>query len=136
MCLPSGDQAGQVAACERPVRFTRRRVEAEFANDERARYLGEVALVDDRSRVGQTGLLFYNGLFDENAASHLAFGEGLTIGLADVEGLEPAELRERGVNVARTHTDFMIGSPLVSVDGITRDGTVVPLLRNDVWQIE
>ncbi len=110
-------------------------VEAEFENDERARYLGEVALVDCQSRVGQTGLLFYNGLFDENAASHLAWGEGLTLGLPDVEGLEPTELLDRGINVARTHTDFMIGSPEVSVDGITRDGTVIPLLRNDVWQI-
>ncbi|MBA3844699.1 MAG: aminopeptidase [Actinobacteria bacterium] len=110
-------------------------VEGQMAIDEFANRLGEVALVDGTSRVGQTGLTFYDSLFDENATCHIAYGSGVTFGIDGLEGLSPDEIRERGVNVSAVHTDFMIGGPEVAVDGITRDGTRVPILREDTWQL-
>jgi aminopeptidase len=110
-------------------------VRAQLQIDEFADRLGEVALVDGDSRVGQTGVTFFDTLFDENATCHIAYGAGLSFVVDGVEGLGPDELRERGVNVSAVHTDFMIGGPEVAVDGITRDGEAVPILREDVWQL-
>jgi aminopeptidase len=109
-------------------------IRTQLATDDGAPFLGEVALVDGTSRVGQTGITFMNTLFDENAACHIAYGLGLTDAVEGVEGLAPEQLQERGVNVSVVHTDFMIGGPEVDVDGL-RNGEVVPLLRNDVWQL-
>jgi aminopeptidase len=109
-------------------------VRGEQAVDEFAKRLGEVALVDGESRVGQTGLTFYDTLFDENATCHIAYGLG-GFGVEGLNGLSPDEQRERGVNISVVHTDFMIGGPEVDVDGITKDGTRVPILREDVWQL-
>jgi aminopeptidase len=95
--------------------------------DEGARRLGEVALVDREGRIGPLGTVFYNTLLDENAASHLALGgayESL-VGKEDVERINRSEL----------HLDFMIGSDEVSVTGIGRDGSRMPILRDGRWQI-
>ena len=102
-------------------------VRGQLASDERAPYLGEVALVDGTSRVGRAGWTFFDGLFDENAACHLAFGGCY---LECLEGNRAVE----GANESSVHTDFMIGGPGVAVDGVATDGTVIPLLRADVWQ--
>ena len=103
-------------------------IKGQLDTDDRAAYLGEVALVDGTSRIGQTGETFFETLFDENATCHVAYGaayaEAVEGGLID------------GVNVSTVHTDFMIGGPEVDVDATLRDGTVVPLLRNDVWQLD
>jgi len=97
--------------------------------------LGEVALVDGESRVGQTGITFFDTLFDENATCHIAYGSAVTFGIDGIQGLTPDELRERGINVSSIHTDFMIGGPEVAVDGVTADGKTVPILREDEWQL-
>ncbi|HEX7626253.1 MAG TPA: aminopeptidase [Gaiellaceae bacterium] len=78
---------------------------------------------------------FFDTLFDENAAGHIACGAGVAFGVDGLEGLSPDELRERGVNVSTFHTDLIIGGPEVDVDGLAADGSVVPILRNDVWQL-
>ena len=96
--------------------------------DESARFLGEVALVDGTSRVGRTGLTFFDTLYDENATCHIAYGMGIPQGLEGEPGGD-------GFNVSTVHTDFMIGGPAVDVDAVTRDGRVVPLLRDDAWQL-
>jgi aminopeptidase len=103
-------------------------VRAQIATDENAVHLGEVALVDGESRVGKTGLTFFDTLFDENATCHIAYGMAVPEGH---EGDEPSD----GINVSTVHTDFMVGGPEVEVDGVTADGRIIPILREDVWQL-
>jgi len=110
-------------------------VRAQLEVDDGAAALGEVALVDGASRVGRTGLTFFDTLFDENATCHIAYGTGVVFALAELPEGTPEELRERGVNVSAVHTDFMVGGAGVAVDGIGRDGRVVPLIREDAWQL-
>jgi len=110
-------------------------VTAQMDSDDFGRALGEIALVDGESAVGKTGITFFDTLFDENAACHIAYGAAVTFGIDGLDGLSPDELRGRGINVSNVHTDFMIGGPEVAVDGITKDGTAVPILREDVWQL-
>jgi aminopeptidase len=111
-------------------------VRAQVDIDESASYLGEVALVDGESRVGRSGLTFFDTLFDENATCHIAYGTGVLFALPETPDATPDELRARGINFSGVHTDFMIGGPEVEVDGVTREGRVVPLLREDVWQLK
>jgi aminopeptidase len=106
-----------------------------IATDEGAAQLGEVALVDRDSRVGKTGVVFYNTLFDENAASHIALGTAIVQAVPWAAELSPEERHSRGVNHSSIHTDFMIGSDELEVDGLTPGGEAVPLLRGGVWQL-
>jgi aminopeptidase len=100
-------------------------VRGQLDTDDGARRLGEVALVDGDSRVGRTGIVYFDTLFDENAACHIAYGQ--SIGFA-VEEDAAAELNESSI-----HTDFMIGAPEVDVDGVDPEGNTVPILRGDRW---
>jgi aminopeptidase len=102
-------------------------VRSHLATIENADRLGELALVTRESRVGQTGQLFYNTLFDENATCHVAYGFGLPFAF---DG-EPDE----GMNVSNIHVDFMIGGPELRVDAVLPDGSEVPLIRDEEWQL-
>lgn len=111
-------------------------VRADLAADEHANQLGEVALVDRTSRVGESGLVFRNTLFDENATAHIAWGAGYVDALPALRDAGPDERRAHGLNASRTHVDVMLGGPDVDVDGVGRDGVAVPILRDDVWQLD
>jgi len=95
--------------------------------------LGEVALVPHGSPVAQSGLLFYNTLFDENAASHVALGSAYKFTLSGGEGMSDETFEAAGGNRSATHVDFMIGSGALDVDGLGRDGSVEPLMRRGEW---
>lgn len=101
--------------------------------DEGARRLGEVALVPDPSPISQSGIIFYNTLFDENASNHLAFGSAYAFNLQGGTEMTPEELKGAGLNLSHTHVDFMIGSDQMDIDGIREDGTRVPIFRNGDW---
>jgi aminopeptidase len=101
---------------------------ATVAKDDGASRLGEIALVDKEGRIGPLRTVFYETLLDENAASHIALGNAYTFPVEDEAD------RER-VNKSDIHVDFMIGSNELDVDGITRDGDRVPVLRGGAWQI-
>jgi aminopeptidase len=104
-----------------------------ISTDDGARRLGEVALVPHNSPIAQSGILFWNTLFDENAASHIALGQAYSTCIIGGEKMDNAELAKRGANESLIHVDWMIGSANMDVDGIAADGTAEPLLRKGAW---
>jgi aminopeptidase len=101
--------------------------------DDGARRLGEVALVPHSSPIAQSGLVFFNTLFDENAASHIALGQSYSSCLIDGDKLSPEELAAKGANSSLIHVDWMIGSAELDIDGITATGKAEPLMRKGEW---
>ena len=101
--------------------------------DEGAAYLGECALVPQRSPIAESGILFYNTLFDENAACHLALGMGFADTIQDFQNKTLEECRALGINDSMIHEDFMIGCDSLDIDGICEDGKVVPIFRGGNW---
>ena len=101
--------------------------------DEGSAYLGECALVPFNSPINETGILFYNTLFDENACCHLALVLGLADTIRDFEHKRLDECRALGVNDSMIHEDFMIGTADLSIDALCEDGRTVPLFRNGTW---
>ena len=101
--------------------------------DEGAAYLGECALVPQASPIAESGLLFYNTLFDENAACHLAIGMGFADTIEGHHDKTLEECRGLGINDSMIHEDFMIGCDTMNIDAITRDGKCVPIFRNGNW---
>ena len=101
--------------------------------DEGAAYLGECALVPQRSPICESGILFYNTLFDENAACHLALGMGFADTIQDFQNKTLDECRSLGINDSMIHEDFMIGCDSMNIDALCEDGKVVPIFRNGNW---
>ena len=101
--------------------------------DEGAAYLGECALVPQNSPICQSGILFYETLFDENAACHLAMGAGFADTIRDHHSKSLAECRDLGINDSMIHVDFMIGCDSMNIDAHCADGKVVPIFRNGNW---
>ncbi|MDW8743501.1 aminopeptidase [Streptococcus suis] len=100
-----------------------------------ARGLGEVALVPDKSPISQSGVTFFNTLFDENASNHLAIGQAYAFSIEGGTEMSQEELKEAGLNRSDVHVDFMIGSNKMNIDGIREDGTRVPIFRDGEWSI-
>lgn len=110
-------------------------VKIQMAIDEGAARIGEIALVDKDSAVGQTGVTFANTLFDENATCHIAYGAGFAFCVEGAADMSPDEQIANGVNSSKVHTDFMVGGPELKVDGITSTGDAVPIIHDDTWQL-
>jgi aminopeptidase len=107
-------------------------VRTDLALDDGAKRLGEVALVDASSRVGDAGVIFRNTLYDENAAAHIAWGSAIPWAL---DHLPVDEHAAAGLNESATHVDFMVGAPEVEIDGVEPGGAAVPILRDGAWQL-
>jgi aminopeptidase len=101
--------------------------------DEGAGRLGEIALVPHGSPIAQSGRLFYNTLFDENAATHVALGTAYRFTLRDGDTMDDAAFAREGGNASLVHVDFMIGSADLDIDGVRDDGTAEPLMRRGEW---
>ena len=101
--------------------------------DEGARYLGEVAIVPQSSPINQSGLLFFNTLYDENAVCHLAVGMGFMDCLTDYHNRTLEEGRTLGINDSMIHTDFMIGCDTMNIDAVCEGGKVVRIFENGEW---
>ena len=104
-----------------------------ITSDEGSAYLGEVALVPHQSPISESGILYYNTLFDENASNHLAIGEAYPTCFEGGRELEEGQLEALGINVSITHVDFMIGGPEMDIDGVLPDGTELPIFRKGNW---
>ncbi|NGZ74631.1 aminopeptidase [Saccharibacillus alkalitolerans] len=101
--------------------------------DEGSHYIGEVALVPHKSPISESGILYYNTLFDENASNHLAIGSAYAFNIEGGTTMSREELAEAGINQSLAHVDFMIGSADMNIDGIAEDGTAEPVFRGGSW---
>lgn len=101
--------------------------------DEGVRSLGEVSLVPDPSPISQSGITFFNTLFDENASDHLALGAAYPFNVQGGTKMSKDQLKAKGINFSQAHVDFMVGSADMNIDGIKKDGMIVPVFRNGDW---
>lgn len=104
-----------------------------LTTDENANRIGEIAFVPVSSPINQSGVLFYNTLFDENAACHIAFGAGYPTNIKGGAKLTRAQLMEKGLNDSAIHEDVMIGAPDTRITGVCKDGTEVVIFENGEW---
>ena len=124
---------GRVVSCQ--AEQGQALLERMVAMDEGAAMLGELALVPVESPIYQQGILFYNTLFDENAACHVALGRGFNEVIPGFDTMSGEELKAKGINDSIIHVDFMIGCRGLSITGVTRDGREVPIFRNGTWAL-
>lgn len=106
-----------------------------ISENEGARSLGEVALVPHKTPISLSGLTFFNTLFDENASNHIAIGAAYAFSIKGGTEMTNDELKAAGLNRSTAHVDFMIGSEQMDIDGITKDGEVIPIFRGGEWAI-
>ncbi len=104
-------------------------------NDEGAKYLGEVALVQDDSPISNTGILFNETLFDENASVHFALGRAYAYGMRNGSNMTQEELEEKGANFSLIHVDFMVGGPNLDIIAYEKNGNKIQLFKNGNWAI-
>lgn len=97
--------------------------------------LGEVALVPHQSPISQSGIIFFNTLFDENASNHIALGQAYASSVQGGTKMSQEELAQAGLNRSNVHVDFMVGNAEMNVDGLTQEGQIVPIFRNGEWVI-
>ncbi len=102
-------------------------------SDKGARSIGEVALVPASSPINRSGLLFYNTLFDENAACHIAFGDSYPSTCVGGKEMSPEELLAHGMNQSDIHEDVMVGAEDTNITGLTRDGRTIQIFENGEW---
>ena len=102
-------------------------------NDDGAKYLGEIALVQDDSPISNTGILFNNTLFDENASVHLALGRAYAYAMQNGSDLTQEELEAKGANFSLIHVDFMVGGPEMEITAFEKNGNVVKLFESGNW---
>ena len=110
-------------------------VRAQLDSDEGARSLGEISLVEGSSRVRAAGVTFHDTLYDENTGCHVAWGQGFPFCVPEGLSMTSDDLHDVGLNFSASHTDVVIGGPGVDVDGVTLDGTVIPLIKDDAWAL-
>lgn len=108
-------------------------LQALLQTDDGASRIGEVALVPHSSPISQSGTLFYNTLFDENASCHIALGQCYADTIQGGSEYSPEELQQKGGNQSLIHVDWMMGSDAVDIDGITKTGAVIPVMRKGEW---
>ena len=120
-------------AVEATARKGQDALEKMLAMDEGASYLGECALIPYDSPINNTGILFFNTLYDENASCHLALGRGFFDCVQDFANRSQEEMRALGVNDSMLHVDFMVGAPDLDITGTTADGREVPVFRHGAW---
>lgn len=106
-----------------------------LSSDEGVLSLGEIALIGKKSPIAESGILFFNTLFDENASCHLAFGQSYPTTVKGGNDMTEEQLAEHGMNSSLQHVDFMIGTKDIDIDGITYDGKTVALFRDGEWVI-
>lgn len=104
-----------------------------LATDAGAQHLGELALVPEATPIARSGLIFYNTLFDENAANHLAFGSAYPFSIKDGTSMIDAQLKATALNTSQLHVDFMVGAPDMAIDAYTKDDRLIPIFRNGNW---
>lgn len=105
-------------------------------SDEGAKHIGELALVPDASPISQSGLIFYNTLFDENASCHIALGKAYPTNVENGAEMDDATLDQHGMNDSLVHVDFMVGSAQINIDGILEDGTKESVFRQGAWALD
>src|SRR5699024_1141636 len=105
-------------------------------SDEGAKRIGEIALVPDESPISQSGLIFYNTLFDENASCHIALGKAYPTNVENGAEMDDASLDQHGMNDSLVHVDFMVGSAQINIDGILEDGTKESVFRQGAWALD
>lgn len=105
-------------------------------SDEGAKHIGELALVPDASPISQSGLIFYNTLFDENASCHIALGKAYPTNVENGAEMDDATLDQHGMNDSLVHVDFMVGSAQINIDGILEDGTKEAVFRQGAWALD
>ena len=110
-------------------------IEGQLGADEGATMLGELALVDNLSLIGQSGTIFFETLLDENATSHIAYGAGFPSAIPNGLQMSEAERKAAGINVSAIHTDFMVGGPEVAIHGVAKDGSEEPIIVDNQWQL-